>query len=401
MDLSERIPGRNAKEIYALIRQQGTASKQQLQEKSKLTGSTLTRVLDELLALGLVEAGGFGQSTGGRRPILYRTRPDYAYVFGLDISRMTSRLLLCDLHLNKIDARHWQMNEDMTPERMVDEVAVSVAQMMDKHGIDQDSVLGLGIGAVGPLDRFQGIILEPLYFPASGWKNVPICRNLQERLGFPVMLENGVNTALLGEYWADTGSDHEHLLYIHVGVGIRSAMMSNGRIVYGAVDMEGAVGQMIIHFSGRPPRDEKGNYGSLESYVSIYALEQEARSRLKQGRSSVLTKMARRPEEVTFPLMMKALAEGDELVKEIYTQAATYFGIGLANMLNILYPEKVILGGPVIAGHELFFQVACEVANAKTYYYPAYEAVFSKGLLGEDALAVGAAVMVINRLTES
>jgi predicted NBD/HSP70 family sugar kinase len=85
---------------------------------------------------------------------------------------------------------------------------------------------------------------------------------------------------------------------------------------------------------------------------------------------------------------------------EIVTEAATYFGIGLANLLNILHPEKVILGGPLLAGSELFFQVATQVAIRKTYYYPSYQVVFSKGNLGEEALAIGAAVMVMRHLTD-
>ena len=96
--------------------------------------------------------------------------------------------------------------------------------------------------------------------------------------------------------------------------------------------------------------------------------------------------------------VLEALKKNDPLVVEIITEAATYFGIGLANLLNILHPEKVILGGPLIAGGELFFQTATQVAIRKTYYYPAYQVVFSKGQLGEEALAIGAAVMVMDQL---
>src|SRR5690606_8438500 len=102
--LSSRLVNRKAKEIYDRIRQKGTIAKQDLQELSGYTISTLSRILDELTGLGLIVETGYGESTGGRRPTLYETRADYGYVFGLDISRAHSRLVLCDMHLHKLDS---------------------------------------------------------------------------------------------------------------------------------------------------------------------------------------------------------------------------------------------------------------------------------------------------------
>lgn len=399
LPINERIGSRKHKEIYERIRRQGTVSKIDLLEQSQMTGSTLTRTLEELTAQGWLVEAGLGESTGGRRPILYETNPTAGYVFGLDISRMSSKLILCDLHLNKLDGHSWIMDETMTPSRLFQEIAETVDVMMKTHGISTESVLGMGIGAVGPLDRSSGIIVEPLYFQAPGWRHVEVVRYLQERFAFPVLLDNGANTAIMGESWSDRNRDYRHLLYVHVGVGIRSAMMSNGKVVYGAVDMEGSIGQMIIQTDG-PRIGDQGNFGSLQTYASIYALEQQAQSRLKQGRESSLRLKEPDPEKMTFAHLLQALKEHDPLTVEIFSQAATYFGIGLSNLLNILHPEKVILGGSLINSDPSFFQIATRVAIRNTYYYPAYQVVFSQGHLGEDALVIGAATMVMNQLTE-
>ncbi|MFD0678861.1 MULTISPECIES: ROK family protein [unclassified Paenibacillus] len=399
LSIHERIGSRKHKEIYELIRRQGTVSKIDLLEQSQMTGSTLTRTLEELTAQDWLVEAGFGESTGGRRPILYQTNPLAGYVFGLDISRMSSKLILCDLHMNKLESKSWVMDDSMTPTRLLMEIADTTLAMMKAHGIAADAVLGMGIGAVGPLDRFAGVILEPLYFPAAGWRDVHITSFLQEKLGFPISLDNGANTAIIGESWSDRNRDYRHLLYVHVGVGIRSAMMSNGKVVYGAVDMEGSIGQMIIQTDG-PRLDDRGNYGCLETFASIYALEQQAHSRLKQGRESSLRYMEKDPDRVSFTHMVQALKDSDPLTVEIFSQAATYFGIGLSNLLNILHPEKVILGGSLISSHPSFFQMATRVAIRNTYHYPNYQVVFSQGHLGEEALVTGAAIMVINQLTE-
>jgi predicted NBD/HSP70 family sugar kinase len=402
IQISDRIANRKAKDIFSLIRRQGVVSKSDLKEQCGLTVSTLTRLLEELTNQRLILEVGYGESTGGRRPTLYQVNPRYAYVLGLDISRVQSKLILCDMHLQKLESRSWDMTEEMTPERLIDEVTAATKMMLHNQGVDRASILGMGIGGVGPLDRMDGTILEPQFFPAAGWNHVHICQELEKTLKIPVFLDNGANAAILGEYWFGSGlvDKYEHLLYIHAGVGIRSSVIANGKIVYGAVDMEGAVGQMIIQTDGRPHRISGGNYGSWESYASIYALEESVKASLKLGRASILQQMAKSADSVTFPLILQALQQQDPLAVELYTQAATYFGIGLANLLNILHPEKVILGGPLVAGHDLFFRIATQTAIMKTYHYPAYQVVFSKSKLAEDAVAVGAAVMVINKLTE-
>jgi predicted NBD/HSP70 family sugar kinase len=396
-----QLPSRKAREIFGLVQRQETVSKQLLQEQSGLTMSTLTRTLEELNEIGLLTEVGYGESTGGRRPILYRTNPEYAYLFGLDISRMRTRLILFNMQLKRLEQRVWLMTENTTPDYLLRQVAEAAAAMLRRREIPRDKVLGIGVGAVGPLDRREGRILEPLHFPASGWKDVAICAYFEENLGIPAILDNGANAAILGEYWANRMEDYQHLLYVHAAVGLRSAMMSNGKVVYGAVDMEGAIGQMIIQSDGPPSRSIGGNHGALETYVSIYALEKEAKSRLRQGRRSILTEWLRDPEQLTFHDLVKALKEDDPLVTEIFTQSATYFGIGLANLLNILHPEKVILGGSLITEHDLFFQVATEVALRKTYYSPVYQVTFSKGSLGEEAVATGAACLVMNHWIEA
>lgn len=397
--IEERINGRKHKEIYDWIRRQDTISKIDLLEHSQMTGSTLTRTLEELTDQGWLLEAGFGESTGGRRPILYQTNPTAGYVFGLDISRMSSKLILCDLHMNKLDSSSWTMDETMTPEHLLEQIAKAASAMLREHGIEPASVLGMGIGAVGPLDRFSGVILETLYFPAEGWQDVQISSYLQAQLGFPVRLDNGANMAIIGESWSDRNRDYRHLLYVHLGVGIRSAMMSNGKVVYGAVDMEGSIGQMIIQTDG-PRLGNRGNYGALETFASIHALEQLAQSRLKQGRESLLRKLEADPEAISFAHLAHALQEQDPLTIEIFTQSATYFGIGLSNLLNILHPEKVILGGSLVSSHPSFFHTATRVAIQNTYHYPTYQVVFSQGHLGEEAIVTGAAISVINQLTE-
>ncbi|ANS73865.1 ROK family transcriptional regulator [Paenibacillus yonginensis] len=382
------------KQVYDRISYLGTVSKADLLNDFPLTSSSMTRLLEEMTHQGMIVVSGLGHSTGGRKPILFQTNPTYRFLFGLEISRIYSVLGLYDLHLNSLSLTRWKMDAEMTPNQLVDSITSTAKRFLDEHGLSPEDVLGIGIGAVGPLDSRKGVILEPELFPSPAWKHVPICAMLEERLGFPASLDNGANTALIGEHWALRSETIEHALYVHAGVNIRSAVMSGGRILRGAADTEGAVGQMIIQANG-PRLRNRGNYGALEAFVSVPALEERVRTQLKIGRSSILSDIA--PELVNFATLVDALTKGDPLVKEEFTETAAYLGIGLANLINALHPECVILGGPLISAHPLVFDSAVEIAKKNTYHYPEYNPVFTQGLLTDEAVATGAAVMMMQR----
>lgn len=394
-----RILSPKLKDIYQAVRRSGPISKQELLAGSQQTASTMTRLLDDMVSQGLLLEGGLGESTGGRKPILYDINPAYAYAFGLDISRTRSRLVLADMGHHVLASRDWPMTEEMSPGRLIGLVADAVPEMLESLGIPEDAVLGMGIGAVGPLDRHSGVILDPLYFPGEGWRHVEICRLLEEILRIPVLLDNGANAALVGEYWKDKDQS-QNLLYVMVGMGLRSAMMTNGRLVYSAVDMEGALGQMIIQADGIPHRTPGGNYGALESYVSIYALEKQAQSYAKRGISGIPPEWAARPDSISLMDLDLANANDYPAVVAMIENAASYLGIGLANMLNLLHPDKVYLGGPLMAAFPTFVEKAVETARKRTLYHARYPVTFAKSRLGEAATAIGAAILVMNQLVD-
>lgn len=368
--------------VYTYIAQRGVVSRADLMKEFDMSSSTMTRLLDDMIADKRLQESGRGSSTGGRRPILYETNPTYGYLFGLEISRIYSSMGLYDMHMNRLSAIRWKMDESMTPDVFMSKVQSAALKFMKQHGLEQSNIVGMGVGAVGPLDRERGLILDPVYFPAQGWHNLPICERLEERLGFPVLLDNGANTALVGEHWALRSEHYQHMLYVHVGAGLRSAVMSNGQLVYGATDMEGAIGRMIIQ-AGNPANPGSSIDGALESFVSVHVIENEVREQ---------------NEPWSFELLVSALSAGDAVVQEKFKKAAAYLGIGLANLINVLHPEQVILGGALINAHESVFETAVEVARSHTYYYPQYKPLFSQGVLKEEAVAAGAAVMVLMQL---
>nr|WP_245368536.1 ROK family protein [Paenibacillus silagei] len=398
MPIHEVIANPKAREIYFTVRKHGTVSKQTLLDESGLTISTLTRILDELLSQELLVEVGFGESTGGRRPTLYETNPSYAYLLGLEISRTHAKLVLTDFHLRLLGEHTWSMDAGLTPELLMESLHRQGLQMLDAASVQLSRVAGLGIGAVGPLDRTAGVILNPARFPAEGWSQVHIKEQLEQRLGVPVYLDNGANTALLGEYWAGSNRMHQHLLYLHAGIGLRSAIMNDGRLLYGMTDTEGAVGQMIIDLPGVPPQIPGGNAGAWESYVSVRTLEGQAREAWRLDSSTSLRALAEHAEALEFVHLLEALRERDPVMVRLFDEMAVACGIGLANLINILHPEEVILGGPLFLAAD-FYETATRIALERTYYRGQYNVRFTRSSLGERAVATGACALVLHQLT--
>ncbi|CAJ1316819.1 ROK family transcriptional regulator [Paenibacillus nuruki] len=385
------------RQVYDRIAVQDQISKTELLQEMDITSSSLNRILDELVREGWISESGQGQSTGGRRPTLYRIDPTHRYILGLEISRVYSVLGLYDLQMNTIASYRWFMDEQMTPERLVDYVEERIDWMLNDYQLTWSQIIGIGIGAVGPLDREKGIILNPVYFPATGWKNVAICQMLNERTGLMAVLENGANTALIGEHWAVRDENMQHMLFVNVGAGIRSAMMSGGQLVRGAVDREGSIGQMIIQTDGERLHDQ-GNYGALEAFASVQALEQQVRQRMKLGMDIWEAAEDLTPEQVHFDTLITGLNQGNIFLQELFARSAGYMGIGLANIIHILLPEKVILGGALINANPSYYEQAIAVARKKVGYDDSYQPIFSKGVLQERAVAVGAAVMILQQM---
>ncbi|WP_238996541.1 ROK family transcriptional regulator [Paenibacillus pinistramenti] len=386
--------------VYDRIAVQKDISKAELLERFKLTGSSLTRLLEELIREGWIIEAGLGQSTGGRKPILYRINPLRRVIFGLEISRLYSSLGLYDLNMNPLAFSRWTMDETMTPEHLLERIAARIGSMLLEQGIDKSRVEGIGIGAVGPLDRQKGILINPQHFPAEGWQNLPVCGWLEQRTGIKAVLENGANTALIGEHWALRDERIQDMLYVHAGTGLRSAMMSSGQIVHGAVDREGSIGQMVIQTDGHRLHDS-GNYGALEAYASVQALEKQVRAQRRLGlnRLDGPEKKEMPADKINFDTLTEALRQGNRFVEELFLQSAVYLGIGLANLINILHPEAVILGGPLIHAHPGYYDKVISAAKDKIYYYPEYQPLFVNEMLQENAVSTGAALLVFKQMS--
>lgn len=220
--------------------------------------------------------------------------------------------------------------------------------------------LGIGVGAPGPLDRREGVVLLT---PNLGWVNMPLRARLADGLRLTAALDNDANCAILGECWVGAARGAKYVMGMTIGTGIGGGIVIDGTLYHGASDCAGEIGHMTIDLDGR--RCGCGNYGCLEAYASGPAIALRAVEQLQSGAESALTAMVQGDlSRITAATVYQAAQDGDTLAKEVVRETAHYLGAGLANLLNIFNPDRVVVvGGVTQAGDFLFEPLRRDVAR--------------------------------------
>jgi glucokinase len=271
-------------------------------------------------------------------------------------------------------------------------VALARATLADTHRTDPAAdVAGAGIGAPGPLDTATGVVRLT---PNLGWVDMPVRDRIADGLGLPATLDNDANCALVGEAWVGAARGARHAVAFTLGTGIGGGVIVDGRLVHGASDVAGEIGHMTIDTNGR--RCGCGNDGCLEAYASGPAIARRAVEAVEAGAESSLG-AGGDLRAVTAQTVFEAAAAGDSLALEVVNDTARYLGVGVANLINILNPEVVVIcGGVTRAGDRLFTPLRREVARRA--FRPAVQACrIVPGELPGTAGVVGAARVFLDR----
>jgi len=245
-------------------------------------------------------------------------------------------------------------------QNVVDGIVDSVEQVRKTAAATPDAVSALALGAPGPLDTKGGIIH---YAPNLRWRNIPIRQILEERIGIPVLLDNDANLAALGEHVFGAGRGVANMVYITVSTGVGGGLILGGKLYRGVTDEAGEIGHMTIQPYG--PLCSCGNRGCLEAVASGTAIAREARDLVARGAGQVILVAAEGdPGKIDAAVVASAAAGGDPEAVSIITGAAGSLGTGIANILNLLNPSLVILGGGVMeTGALIWEEVKKEVRN--------------------------------------
>jgi len=281
------------------------------------------------------------------------------------------------------------------PEDVIQRIARCVQDAVDEADLSLKDVRGVGLGVPGTVDGETGSVI---FAPNLDWHEVPLQKQLEKLLGLPVFVENDCNSAALGVYVTELKSKPRHMLGIFVGTGIGAGLIVDGELYSGFGHAAGEIGHMVLEVDG--PKCGCGNRGCFEALASRTAMFQQIKTAIKEGQKTVLTEMLKDLDEMRSGDLRKALRRGDKLVERVVEEAAQYMGVAVANLVNILNPQVVVLGGGVMeALADEMLGIVVEVAQdyAMAGAMEGVEIVTS--LLGDNAGITGGAVLA-KRMTK-
>jgi glucokinase len=312
------------------------------------------------------------------------------YLVGVDLGGTKILAGVFDSKLQPIDAIKFSTKAERGSDAVIERISRCVLDAIDECDLSPKQIRGVGIGAPGAVDPEHG---EVLFAPNLGWKEVAIVKDLEKRLGVPVFLENDCHVCMLGVYECELKRKPRNVVGIFIGTGIGGGLVINGEPYIGSGHTAGEVGHMVIDVNG--PKCSCGNKGCFEVLASRLALFRAIEAAVKGGKETILTEMLGKDlKDLRSNHLRKAINRGDKLVAKIVEDAAEYTGIAVANLINLLNPEVVVLGGGVIEAlrDEMMPTIT---KSAKSHVLTGtlnnVEIIASK--LGDDAGITGSAVL--------
>jgi predicted NBD/HSP70 family sugar kinase len=327
------------------IWREGPISRGDLARLVHLNLPTISTLISELMAEQEIVEEGFATSTGGRRPQLLDVNPEVGHVIG--VSFVTRGISSAHSNLKGVIENRQDfefdpsLGRDQAIKRLKEAVRAQIESLTQRGG--RRLLRQIGIGISGLVDKGEGISRE---FPRfESWADVPLREILEKEFDVPVVIDNNVATITLAELIFGDLRHHANALYVHLGSGIGSGIVIDGKVYKGSRSYVGEFGHVTVAENG--PVCYCGNYGCLEAVASEYALIQQAESARREGVHSSIYGEKTSTGAVKSDAIFRAAENGDRLATRLVEKACSLMGTGIAALINLFGPEAIILGGPM------------------------------------------------------
>jgi glucokinase len=320
--------------LLVAMDRQGPFTRAELIRDTGLSAPTVGSLSSDLIRRGLLRDLGTGPSRGGRRPSFMEFNGRYGFVAGIHIASSNTSLAVADLRGEMIAQRAMLTPVDRGPTGLLTQVATELRGLLRQARVPVSRLLAVGVGAPGAVDPGHGVVMA-LAPNLKGWSQVPVAALLRRALGAPVLVDNDVNLAILGERWRGVARGHDTCAFITVGTGIGAGVIVKGQLHHGHHFQAGEIALMCM--GPQYVDSDFGARGCLETLVGLKALE---------------ARWSRHPAGEGEPgarALVEAAQAGDRRARAILDEAVTLIGIAAANLSLALDPSLIVLGGALIA----------------------------------------------------
>lgn len=384
----------NKKTILNIIIQKGPINRAEIARISGLSVPTVMKITDEFSQSRLIRTIGKRESTGGRQPELIEINKEEYLCIGLDVGRKRLKVIVMNLAGEIKRKKAIPTGDTLPPEIAIYRMISLIREIVDEMGESKKRILGIGIGMPGLLDPDTGLVN---FSPDFGWEQVDLRGRFEQEFLFPVLIENANRVMALGERWFGAGRGVEDFLCVNLGHGIGSALVFDGEIYHGNSGSSGEIGHMTLEKDG--PLCACGNHGCLEALASGRAIAQSAQELAAKGYGSRILELAGgKQEKIEAETVFRAAAEGDSEAEAIVDRAIEYLGMGIAGVINLFDPELIIFEGGLMKSGSYLLPKLKEVVRKHQMRLAGRKVQLSKGSMGEDITAVGAATLLLQEL---
>lgn len=371
--------------VLRLIWAERRISRAEIAQRMTLSRSTVSELVEPLLASGLVAEAGVGESRGGRRPIVLEFQDDACDILGVDMGASHVSVARTDLR-GRVLAWH---SRDHAVRSDPDGTRALIRELGDAamSGVRRDRLVGIGIAVPSPVDPNNPERLSDSALPA--WKGRHGFERLLAKYRVPIRVDNDANCGALAEHWWGSAQGLQDFTYIKVATGIGAGHFIGGDIRRGASGVAGEIGHVAID-----PRGEQcvcGNRGCLTTLVGGQALERRAESLRAAFPQSEM-----RSGEITLGRIEQAALRDDPLALQVVHEAADHLGVAIASLLNLLNPAAVILGGGLaVLGDRLLLPLRAS-ALRRTFVPAVASTEIRCSALGMQVVALGASTVILD-----
>jgi glucokinase-like ROK family protein len=373
----------NRGRVIDALRGRGTASRAEIARATGLSRSTVSSIVSDLLGTGMLtertDAPGVAHGeAGGRPPVLLSLEPSAGLAVGVDFGHTHLRVAVSDLS-HEVLAESWrELDVDHSAVEGLDAATELVDEVLKQAKVDRTSVLGVGMGLPGPINRATGAVGSSSILP--GWVGVNAAAEMERRLGLPVQVENDANLGALAEFVSGAGQGHSDIVYVKLSSGVGAGLLFGGRLHQGSGGTAGEIGHTPAQHGTAICRC--GSRGCLETVASARAIAEQV------GVS--------RGEPVSTRELLELTAIGDPAATRLIGEAGREIGVALASLCNLFNPTCVIIGGDLSAAGELITEPALESIRRYAIASAADQVEVVAGVLGERAELLGALALVLH-----
>jgi len=392
---------RNELSILRLIQTDAVTSRIELARQTGLSPALIGGVVGRLVSKGLVVETGPSSTKVGRKPVALSIRSDAAYLVGVDMGSYFLRVVLTDFLGKPIYTAETETRMPEGRERVISRTFEEIHKAIQESHLPSGSVKGIGIAHSGVIDYPNGVVLS---FPRPGqmteWKNVPLKDLIEREFGLPALLDDSTRMMAAAEKYFRLGQGTRDFLYLSVAMGIGVAIYLDGTLYRGPGGFAGEFGHMTVDENG--PLCCCGNNGCLEALASCSAIIESVRTAIQKGVDSKVQELANQElDQISIEIITRAAAEHDSLASRVLHEAVSHIGVTLADVVNLLSPRLIVLGGPLFRlAPQLVNEPLLRVVKQRAFERASNEIRLEISSLGSDGAALGAARLIAEEILE-